>query len=64
LDSRIPRPLDDGTAATNAAAAKSDASPAGNISPPKPDAGNAAPPPAKNDSAGRVTELGDLPTAL
>jgi hypothetical protein len=48
LDNRSPRPLDDGGAAENAAG-------------PKP---NTAPPPAKSDAAGRVTDIGDLPTAL
>jgi hypothetical protein len=50
-DNRIPRPLDDGGAA------------GANAAVPKPVPGSAAPP-VGSDSSGRVTDIGDLPTAL
>jgi hypothetical protein len=64
-DSRAPRPLDDGSAAGGNAAASKPlvAADGGNAAGAKPPA-TAAQPAAGNDPASRVTDIGDLPTAL
>jgi hypothetical protein len=66
LDNRAPRPLDEGGAASGSGAEPKPliAAGSGNAAGSRPPPGAAAQPTASGDPPGRVTDVGDLPTAL